>query len=766
MNPFRAWAASPAVYFKGVPMLSIRQKSLRRISTAAGIAALLGSVSSAALAADQIETIVVTAERHAEDIQKVPESVAALNTDELNSFFQSGQDIRALASRVPSLYAESSNGRVAPRFYIRGLGNSDFDLAASQPVSIIEDNVVQENVVLKSAPLYDLANVEVDRGPQGTLFGRNTTAGIISITTAKPTDTYEGYASASYGELGTVNAEGAIGGPISDTLSFRVSGLLQHRDDYIDNPHLGLKDVLGGYTEYAGRAQLEWKPTDNFSMLVNVHARSLDGTAAIFRANILTKGSNQLNGNYISDKVFFDGGFADQYSENPQQYDGMGVSLVTEYDFHHMKLTSITGYEATHGFSRGDIDGGNAVTGPGFIPFQSDTQDGLDYLHQFTQEVHLASDYGDSPLFWQVGAFYFGTKYEDQTNPFFTGPTFVRQSNNALAFFGQASYAFTDKFKLTGGVRWTSDVKAMTANGGGFFGGPGITTPVKLRGDNVSWDVSGAYALSDDVNLYARVATGFRGPSIQGRNLAFGSGFSTARSETVTSYEAGVKSELLDHTLRLNMDGFYYYLAHPQFTAIGGASNSVILLNAHGGVGYGLEADAEYDPTENWAFTAGASWDHTEIHDATLQVAPCGATPGTPVGSLLCTPTNAYTQATGGVNINGNPFPEAPEYLINFTAKYTWPLASGAEIYAYTDWYLQGFTNFFLYKSAEFHTNGNYEGGLRIGYVFPDKVWETALYVRNITDKANLQGGIDFDNLTGFVSDPRVIGFQISAHMQ
>jgi hypothetical protein len=99
------------------------------------------------------------------------------------------------------------------------------------------------------------------------------------------------------------------------------------------------------------------------------------------------------------------------------------------------------------------------------------------------------------------------------------------------------------------------------------------------------------------------------------------------------------------------------------------------------------------------------------------------------------------------------------------TAKYTWPLASGAAIYAYTDWYVQGYTNFFLYKSKEFHTNGNYEGGLRIGYIFPDKVWEAALYARNITDQANLQGGIDFDNLTGFVSDPRVIGFQVSAHL-
>ncbi len=458
-------------------MQTIHATSLRRLSTTAGVAALLTVFAAPAFAAEQIETIVVTAERHAEDIQKVPESVATLDRDELASFFQSGQDIRALASRVPSLYAESSNGRVAPRFYIRGLGNSDFDLAASQPVSIIEDDVVQENVVLKSAPLYDIANVEVDRGPQGTLFGRNTTAGIVKFTTAKPSDTPDGYGSISYGELGTVNAEGALGGPLTDTLSLRVSGLLQHRDNYIDNPNLGLKDVLGGYDERAGRVQVLWKPSDNFSVLLNVHARSNDGTAAVFRANILTKGSNQLNGNYIPDKVFFDGGYTDQYRENPQSYDGVGGSAEIAYSFSGMTLTSITGYESTHGFSRGDIDGGTcgplgtpvpagvtsaigtclggppappSVSFPGNIAFPSDTQDGLDYLHQFTQELHLASADTGSPFFWQVGGFFFDTKYEDQTNPFFTAPTFVRQSNTSWAAFGQASYAFTDRLQGDG----------------------------------------------------------------------------------------------------------------------------------------------------------------------------------------------------------------------------------------------------------------------------------------------------------------------------
>ncbi len=735
-------------------MLSSRLKSVCRASSALGALVLACSAALPA-AAQEVETVVVTAERHAENLQDVPESVTTIPADELQSIFDSGQDIRAIAARVPSLYSESSNGRVAPRFYIRGLGNADFDLAASQPVSIIEDGIVEENVVLKSAPLYDIGNVEVDRGPQGTLFGRNTTAGIVKFTSVAPGDALEGYAKGSYGELGTADLEGAITVPLDDTLSVRASGIWQHRDDYISNGFLGINDALGGYDERAGRVQVLWKPTDDFNVLLNIHGRSLDGTAAVFRANILGPGNDHMNSNYIPDTVFFNQGFVDPKNENPQKYDGLGESATAEYDFDGMKLTSITGYEETHGFSRGDIDGGNPG-GPGVIFFQSESQDGLDYLHQFTQELHLASD-TTSPLFWQVGAYYFSTKYQDTTISAFSPnvSTAVRQSNVAWATFGQASYKFTDAFSVTAGVRWTSDVKAMTANGPLDV----ITTPVKVGGSNVSWDVSALYTVTEDVNLYARIATGFRGPSIQGRNIAFNTppgNFSTARSETITSYEGGIKTLLDDRKIRLNLDGYTYYLAHPQFSAVGGAAvgNSIVLLNARAGLAYGIEADAEYDPDDNWAFTAGASWNHTQINDTALKTGVCAQ----------CTVTNP-TDGSGNAFVNGNPFPNAPEYVANMTAKYTWPLDNGAQLYAFTDWYIQGYTNFFLYKSLEFQSNGNYEGGLRIGYVAPDKDWELAVYARNITDKANVQGGIDFDDNTGFVSDPRVIGVEITGHL-
>jgi iron complex outermembrane receptor protein len=183
---------------------------------------------------------VVTAERRSENLQKVPVSVAAVGGDQLRAIQGGGDDIISLSGKVPSFYAETTTGRIFPRFYIRGLGNIDFYLGASQPVSIIQDDVVLEHVVLKSNPVFDVKQVEVLRGPQGSLFGRNTTAGIVKFDTNKPTQTFEGRASASYGTYGTTTFDGGVGGPIvADKLAFRVSALYQHRDDYVDNTFAG-----------------------------------------------------------------------------------------------------------------------------------------------------------------------------------------------------------------------------------------------------------------------------------------------------------------------------------------------------------------------------------------------------------------------------------------------------------------------------------------------------------------------------------------------
>ena len=719
-------------------------RSLRRtLTVSCGLTALVASLAagSAAFAQDvTVGEVVVTAQKRSENLQDVPVSVAAIGGERLQAVFAAGDDILTLSGKAPGLYAESSNGRVAPRFYIRGLGNADFDLAASQPVSIIQDDVVLENVVLKSSPLYDLDHVEVLRGPQGTLFGRNTTAGIVKFDTIKPSEETKGRATASYGSFNTFTFDGGLGwAVVPGKVAARASVLFQRRDDWIDNTFTKKPNTLGGFNEKAARLQLLFTPTEKLSALFNVHMRDLDGTAAVFRANVLTKGSNKLNSNYERDEVAYN-----NPANNPQTYKGAGASAKIEYDFDGAKLTSITAYENTHGYSLGDIDGGNPG-GPGFIPFQSDTQDGIKNLFQWTQEVRLASD-TDGPLSWQVGGFYFDTKYDIRTDPFFMPATTLRQKNKAWAAFGQASYKVNDQLTLTGGLRYTDDDKDMNV-----VSGPNPAPSVAVSDSKVTWDLSAFYKIDEDVSVYAKVASGFRGPSIQGRDIAFGSPASAAKSETIMSYELGLKSELFERRVRLNGAVFAYTIDDPQFSAVGGGSNSNRLINAKKGEAYGLELDSEFVVTPNFVVTAGYSYAHTKIKDSTLAVAPCAA----------CTVTDQLT-AAGLALVNGNPFPNAPKYTFDVTARYSVPVASG-ELFAFTDWKVQGYTNLFLYQSKEFYSKGDFEGGLKLGYANKVGGWEVAAFARNITNESNIKGAIDFNNLTAFVNEPRVIGVSVDA---
>src|SRR6185295_11768872 len=230
--------------------------------------------------AARLAPVMVTAERRVEDIKDVPSAISTLGGEGLDVINSGGQDIRMLSGRVPSLNIESSFGRAFPRFYVRGLGNTDFDLNASQPVSLVFDDVVQENAILKGFPIFDLDRIEVLRGPQGTLFGRNTPAGVLKFESRRPSQAFDAYARVNYGTYGTASFEGAAGGGLSDTVSGRVSMQYQRRDDWVDNDFTGENDALEGYHEFAGRAQLLYGG-DDFEALFNVHARNLGGTARL-----------------------------------------------------------------------------------------------------------------------------------------------------------------------------------------------------------------------------------------------------------------------------------------------------------------------------------------------------------------------------------------------------------------------------------------------------------------------------------------------------
>jgi len=704
-----------------------------------------------------LEVIIVTSQRRDEDLQLVPISVTAIQGDRFDAIFEGGKDIRALAIRLPSLYAESSNGRLGPRFYIRGLGNTDFDLAASQPVSIVVDEVVQENVILKGFPLFDIERVEVLRGPQGTLFGRNTPAGIVKFNTRQPTKEFDSYFSLGAGNIGTSEFEGALGGSLNaaQTVTGRISVFAQDRENWIDNGFTDENNALGGFNELAWRAQIEFAPNDRYSALINLHGRDNDGTSTVFRANIVTPGSNELNENYDRDTVFFDEG-----NNNPQEAQANGGSLKLDIALgDELTLTSITALETVSNNSLGDIDGGYGAdflpnVGPcppiatsSCIPFPSQTQDGLDDLDQFTQEFRMASD-GVDKIFWQAGVFLFDSEFTVTTVPFFVAPTTLTHKNTAWAVFGHLSYDLTKEFTLVSGVRYTDDEKDLTVQAS-----PVPVTPVNVRDNQMSWDISGIYSVSDGVKLFGRLAKGFRAPTIQGRDIAFFGVPSTARSEEITSAEVGIKATLANQRLRVNGSVYHYQIDDMQFSAIGGAGNLVQLVNAERGNGMGFDFDVDWLLSNRFSMTAGLSYNHTELDDPGLRVAPCG--------SGLCTVTDPL-DANGNVIVDGNSFPQAPDFLANLNLHYMHEFGHDDYFFFHVDYAYQGDTTFFLYESLEYNSKNAFELGLRAGVALNDGRWELALFGRNITDEERLIGGIDFNNLTGYDNDPRVYGISLN----
>lgn len=723
---------------------------------AAGLA--MAAPAFAAEAPTDVTEVIVTAQKKSENINAVPLSVTAVGGDKLDAIRSSGGDIRVFSARVPSLTLESSFGRTFPRPYIRGLGNTDFDLNASQPVSFVYDDVVLENPILKGFPLFDIDQVEVLRGPQGTLFGRNTPAGVLKFDSVKPSQSFGGYAQASYATFATVNVEGAVGGPIIDgVLAGRVSGLYQHRDDWVDNSYTKKSDATGGYDEYAWRAQLLFTPTQDFSALLNLHHLNLDGTPQLFRANIIKAGTNDFSS-------FYDRGVIaqDAQSRAGQKVTATGANLKMTYDLGGPVITSITGYEHVTTYSRGDIDGGFGASfappyGPGFIPFPSESADGMPYHAQWSEELRLAGEKG--PLSYTIGGFYFfedvkidSFDYNTLAGGKLDGYAYQHQKTTSWALFGNAEYALTDQWKVGGGLRYTSDKKDFVAQQ--LISPIGLPPTARLTANpdsnEVSFNLNTTYALNDQVNLYGRVARGYRAPSIQGR-LLFGSSLSVAQKETEMSYEAGVKANMFDKRLRLDADVFYYRVSNLQLTAVGGGANFNRLINADHANGYGFEFNAEAAPVEHLMLTAGLSYNHTEIDSPGLATAPCGSG---------CTVLDPAGKLPGTVNIDGNSLPNAPKWIANITARYAIPYGDG-EFFVFTDWAYRSKINFFLYESKEYSDDKLIEGGLRLGYAKAGGAWEAAIFGRNITNDDSLEGGIDFDNLTGFVNDPRTVGVEV-----
>ena len=723
------------------------------------------------VSAQQLEEITVTAQKRTQDIQEIPFGISMLDDEEFQEIVAGGTDVLALAARSPSLYVESSNGHLAPRFYIRGIGNIDFDLNASQPISFVLDEIVLENPTVKSFPLFDVERVEVLRGPQGTLFGRNTTAGIVKFDTYKPSDDEETRIAASVGRYGHRSLSGIFNRTLGtmDT-RYRFSFLYNRLGHWIENEAPGRTngDLLGGFQDFAFRFQVAWQPGQISSALLNIHGRHLrDATPTMFYGNAIKKGSNRLIDGFRRDRVHFD-------TQNVEQRaNQLGVVLNLKHSLASFELVSITGiHSILESSSRGDIDGGYGSIFAGVlpsgpapgIPFDAQTADGIPNHVQLSQEIRFEGN--SSTKEWVTGLYFFQEDFDIETFNYATldsphtlnGYVFQNQATRAWALFGSMELVKRDRLTVAGGARLTSDSKEFTARRTmsplSFLGvGPIGPLDASPSASVFTWDLSALVEQSDHLSWFARAASSYRAPSIQGR-LLFQDEISIGNEERGLSIESGFKSMLLNRRMRFDATVYRFTINDFQLTKIGGAGNTNTLVNADKVTGYGVESSIEYFVNASFFAKFGYSFNKTSIDDPNLSVNGCGS------ANLLygCTVTDPPLP-NGEYSIHGNSLYNAPRLMWQASLRYEKTVPTGIVALS-TDWIWHDDIHFTLYESLEYGDTSRTEAGVRIAYITTSEKHRIAAYIRNLTDDHSLIGSIDFNNLTAMLNPYRKWGIE------
>jgi iron complex outermembrane receptor protein len=681
-----------------------------------------------AASSDELQEVVVTAQRRSENLQDVAIAVSVLQGKEFaNTNFREVADLQYM---VPSLKYDPDNGS---GFAIRGVGTNSFDLSSEQSVSLILDDVVLDAPPKRLFGLGDVDQIEVLRGPQGTLFGKNSTSGVISVTTKNPVlGEFFGDGSVSYGERNDRDVHAAVNLPISDQWALRLSAFELGQDGYGDYTLLDKK--LGSNREAGSRAKLLFEPSDAFDAVLTADYSSVWNNsrgqgflvkagspmyAAISAANGAVVGPNNTNN-------------ADVVEGFTTVEDG-GLSLKFNYRFAGLTLTSVTAYRYDGQRDNAPLD---FVPAPLFLPYNvGDLQ-----THKISQEFRLASPTGGF-FEYVAGIFYNDLEVDGRllqagelgsTLPPLTyitisgvsnGPpnndlNVTHNKNRSEAVFGQVKLNFSEQFDVSAGGRLThDDVFADTSYGVADFGPnalgytiiPADKTPVPSSGTvtatRFTYQVSPQYHFSKDAMAYFTYSTGYKGPGI-----AYVSNvFDPFRPETVKSYELGVKTELLDHHLRLNADIFDEQFKDFQ-AQIAETINGVPVFvtgNAGGLTSKGVESDFTYRP-----------------------IAPL-----TINGAVTYLEAYFTNYIDGPNNYTGNNLINSPRWSSALSTDFTQPIGGGYQAIADLNYAWRAHTYINIGQQESTHVGGYGLMGGRLSFGPEQGHWKAGVYGRNLLNK-------------------------------
>ena len=701
-----------------------------------------------------IEEIIVTAQKRAQSIQDVHISMNAFDADDIQDL--GWTDITQVANQSPNLDIKYLWGNSMPVYTIRGVGMQSFQASDTPSVGLFIDEVFQNSIAVMGAHLYDIERVEVIKGPQGDVFGRNTNGGAVSYFTRKPSREADGYARVSYGRWDRSEVEAAVGGPLGENLSGRVSLLsIQQSEGWVYNRTTG--NDVGEVDILSARIQLLWEPSDDFS--VNFKAfGSRDRSQPVYFQHVGYRDiSNPGPGGplcqaFLENRldphtcVDFNGysdtdgdPYAGDYTEDPTtvinegetlKNDNFGGTLTITKDFGNMSLMSVTSYQEYDRWQPKESDGTPAL----YVDLLFTSE-----IWAFSQEVRLTSQY-DGPFNWIVGANYGRDEVAELPGriAFFDdlpvlpgrGELTYTQDRENIAAYGQFTVDLGEKFRLSAGGRVLRDDVTFTQNV--WFEIPAwnlritnmlprtIVNPDgsvqdldgKLDDTAVTWRVALDFIPNDNVLVYGSVATGYK-PG------GFNAGFSLNPlqylpffHEEVTAIELGLKSTFANGRAVFNAAAFTY--DYDGMQAATPRIHQGIVFNSLDNL---AEADVE-------GFEADVHWRPVDALDIKLGV------------SVLDTRNNdPRSNFDGATGTSPRKLANSPEQTFNAAVTYEVPLANGAMIRMFADYYYQGdhfkeIVNIIPLEISQEQLNA------RVTYVSPSGNWDVGIWGRNITDEA------------------------------
>jgi len=712
-----------------------------------------------------VADIVVTANRRAENLQEVPISIAAFSDETLKT--QGVVNVVDLPQLTPGL--GFTRTLVGTNAFLRGVGTTSAGYSTESPIATYVDGLYLPNSAASSFSFNNVERIEILKGPQGTLYGRNTTGGLIHVITKEPGNVASVDMSASYASYDTVQANFYGSTPITDTLAVNFAAL------YIDQGEGWGRNLFTGAETYKFKdvgfqGKIRWEPGPDTTFTLRGfydRIKTDQGNAvATFPGSVGTDGTRYPGEYRINARIT---PFAEQ-----RQY---SVSLKGEHRFDFATLTSITGYINNRSPSL-QIQGpvlGNAVPGQGAINLG-----GLQTAKTFSQELQLTSSDSTAPLKWIVGAFYYNDRTMIQTDVYGTcigavcaPPVPTRttgfQKTRSYSAYAEGTYSLTDSTRVTLGLRYTSDQKILTGlirplsgypnsvpafpattvtvPGQAFTGFPnGIDTDVTFG--KLTWKLVLAQDLGPDVHAFASYNRGFKSGGFNPTSFTN----PASRPEVLDAFEVGVKSELFDRMLRFNISGFYYEYKDIQLrsTAPPAPPGGSILFNAASAEIKGIDADFVFAPARGLTINGGF-----QFLDAKYKRFP---------GAICTSPRVIGGPVLGGVassvcDLAGATLPQSPDFSYSLGVTYAFDTPIGRFELNGNDGYK---SSFFWEPDNRLQQDGYHILNASITWFEPGDQFSVQLFGRNLGGEYYFTSGASAGGNDGYIPGaPRTYGVKL-----